>query len=103
MKKIVLIALVMASALVLASCSSEAKDPIVGKWTNGLSTFEFKADGTIISEVFGDSRGGTWVIKGDELTIHLEASEMMVEGTHVYKFKVEKDKLYLDSHVYVKA
>lgn len=67
-RKIMIAALVLLAALVFVSCQDEA-DPLVGRWTNGFATLEFKANGDFSANVMGTPQKGTWKVSGGKLVI----------------------------------
>ena len=68
--------------VLLASCGGSKS--IVGKWESGSMTYEFKADGTYVSEMMGVTHEGTYEIKNGKLSM---------DGLGNLDFKVKGDTL----------
>lgn len=92
-KKFMVLALVLCTVLLLAACGGSSS-PIVGKWkdeTTGMSTIEFKADGTLSAAALGQTITGTYKIDGDKITTNV------LEQEATATFKVEGNKLTITS------
>ncbi|MFZ5975490.1 MAG: DUF5640 domain-containing protein [Bacillota bacterium] len=90
-KKSAILILVLCASLLLVACSGSTSS-IVGKWkdeASGMSTWEFKGDGTMSMTALGQTVSGTYKTDGDKITMTIAGDE----GTGT--FKIEGNKLTL--------
>ncbi len=95
MKKILAFALALIMTLSLCACGGSS---IIGKWTFGGNSYEFKEDNTVSISVNGALNfDGTYEIDGDKITV--KVSSMLGEKTEELTYSLKKDTLTLEGDV----
>ena len=95
MKKFLAVALALIMTLSLCACG---KNSIIGKWSFGGNTYEFKEDNSVSISLNGTLNfDGTYELDGDKITV--EVSGMLGEKTEELTYSLKKDTLTLEGDV----
>ena len=97
MKKYVVLLLIVAALLTLASCGS--KDALAGTWSaelgaDGVITWSFDGKGECTMENAYMKQSGTYTIAGDQLTVKLETWS----DPSTYTFSVDGSSLTMNEN-----
>ena len=95
MKKFLAFALALIMTLSLCACGG---GNIIGKWTFGGNSYEFKEDNTVSISVNGAINfDGTYEVDGDKITV--KVSGLLGEKTEELTYSLNGDTLKLDGDV----
>ncbi|MDA1675257.1 MULTISPECIES: DUF5640 domain-containing protein [Bacillus cereus group] len=94
MKKSLLAISVFLLSIMLVACGGTDKE-LIGKWEDnlaGVSTYDFKKDGTVSAEVINDKIEGKYTADGKVITIKIGEKEIELP------YSIKGDKLTVTSN-----